>query len=71
MTEAELTPDVQFVVVSHYVPSGEKTPVVHVWGPWPTRSKATTAKQRMRRNDHRDYPDKAGDVTYWVRQILP
>lgn len=73
MTEplAEITPDVQFVVVTHYRPPEATVPIVHVWGPWPTRSKATTAKNRMQRNDHRDYPDKAGYVTFWVRRILP
>ena len=75
MTEAVtehilFAPD-QFVIVTHYQPPGDKPPVVHVWGSWPTRAKAITAKSRMRRADVRDHGQElAGEVTYWVRQVL-
>ena len=49
----------QYVVVTHYAPNPSRRPVVHVWGPYPTRSKAASAVARMRRADRHDYPDTA------------
>lgn len=59
---------IQFVLVTHYQPPEGKPPIVHVWGPWPTRAKAAAARQRMRRADKDD--PRADDVTYRVRKIL-
>lgn len=60
----------QYAVVTHYQPPGDKPPIVHVWGPWPTRAKATAARRRMQRDDERDDPRRADDVTFWVRKVL-
>jgi hypothetical protein len=66
-----VTSEPAYVVVSFYQPPGEKPPVVHVWGPWPTRNKAVTAKGRMHREQVRAYgKELANQVGYRVRQVL-
>lgn len=62
----------QYVVVTYYAPHPDKRPVVHAWGPYPTRSQAATAKARMRRRVVRDYgAARATEVGYHVCGILP
>lgn len=38
-----------FVVVTRFEPEGGR-PIVHTYGPWPTRAAATAARGRMQRS---------------------
>lgn len=70
-TETPIPMIEQFVVVTEYHPAVDMKTIVHVWGPWPTRSRATTAKDRMRREDRRSFGgERTGEVSYWVRPVL-
>lgn len=60
----------QYVIITHYQPPGEnKRPIVHVWGPLPSRGRALTVQQQMRRTDWDSYGEDAMQVRYWVRPI--
>jgi hypothetical protein len=59
--------DQPFVVVTRSPIEGGA--VVRAWGPYPTRSLAISAMQRMRRHDQRERGEVAGQITYHVCEV--
>lgn len=59
----------QFVVVSIYTPPGRK-PIIHAYGPKPTRQAAIALKNELTKNDKKFYPDGTPNLIFVTCKIL-